>query len=138
VKSQRAGARSLKRAVELAPKNSSYLYNLATAQRMTGNLFGAEPELGSRHCAQPGNIRAYYTTCQTFEPRRLRPTTSMRWSAYFGNGFRNPQMRSRCAFAIAKELEDVSRYGMSFQYLKRGCDLQRRQITYTSPTTLQL
>jgi hypothetical protein len=47
-----------------------------------------------------------------------------------GNGFRNPQDEITLCFAIAKELEDVSRYGMSFQYLKRGCDLQRRQITY--------
>ena len=33
-------------------------------------------------------------------------------------------------FALAKELDDVSRYEESFGYLKRGCDRQRSLMTY--------
>ncbi len=58
------------RAVELAPRNPGYLYNLATAQRMTGDLSGAETSLNNFIAARPTDGEAYLMRAD------LRPQTS--------------------------------------------------------------
>jgi tetratricopeptide (TPR) repeat protein len=117
------------RAVKLAPTNAFFLYNLATAQRMTGDLAGAEASLDEVIAKRPDDVRAYYMRSdlrtQSAESNHIEEMIRL-----LDKGIREPQREIMLCFAIAKELEDVGRYGLSFQYLKRGCDRQRRRLIY--------
>jgi tetratricopeptide (TPR) repeat protein len=117
------------RAVALDPQNSLYLYNLATAQRMTGDVAGAETSLNRAITIEPSDIRAYFTRSdlrmQTPELNHVDELVQL-----LNQGVKYPREEILLCFALAKELEDLARYSESFSYLKRGCDLQRRQLKY--------
>ncbi|MDB6085176.1 MAG: sulfotransferase family protein [Gammaproteobacteria bacterium] len=117
------------RAVALAAEETGYRYNLATAQRMTGDLAGAEASLDRVVAAAPGDVQAHYTRAdlRTQTPDRNHIDALLRLlSAAPGH----PREEIMLCFAVAKELEDVARYDESFAYLARGCDLQRRSMIY--------
>jgi hypothetical protein len=117
------------RAVALAPGNALYLYNLAAAQRMSGEFAAAEANLGRLIAAAPHDARAYYMRAdlrtQTVEHNHIEELAAQlrerRW---------NPHGEIMLCFALAKELEDVSRYEESFAYLERGCARQRELMRY--------
>jgi tetratricopeptide (TPR) repeat protein len=117
------------RAVALAPRNSNFLYNLATAQRMNGDLAAAETSLNRVISIRPSDIQAHYTRAdlrtQTAETNHIDEMVRLLQA-----GTRAPLEEITLCFAIAKELEDLRRYESSFEYLKRGSDLQRRRIRY--------
>ena len=117
------------RAVALAPQDSNFLYNLATAQRMNGDLDAAETSLNRVVAIRPSDIQSYYTRSdlrtQSPEANHIDEMTQL-----MQRGLQTPLDEITLCFAIAKELEDVQRYQESFEYLKRGCDLQRRHIRY--------
>src|SRR5260370_11622468 len=117
------------RAVELAPENSGYRYNLATVQRMLGDLPGAEANLDRVIAAAPDDVQAHYTRAdlrtQTADSNHIDEMTRLA-----RRGFRHAREEIMLCFALAKELEDVARFEESFSYLKRGCDLQRRSMVY--------
>jgi Flp pilus assembly protein TadD len=117
------------RAVELSPNNSNFLYNLATAQRMTGDLVAAETSLNRVIADRPDDIQAYHMRAslrtQTPEANHIDEM-----KALLERGFSTPLNEITLCFALAKELEDIDCYQASFEYLKRASDLQRRQINY--------
>jgi tetratricopeptide (TPR) repeat protein len=117
------------RAVALAPETTGFRYNLATAQRMTGDLSGAEASLDRVIAAAPEDVQAHYTRAdlrtQTWDCNHIEEMVRL-----LGTARRHPREEIMLCFAIAKELEDVARYEDSFAYLKRGCDLQRRSMIY--------
>ncbi len=117
------------RAVELAPENSGYRYNLATVQRMLGDLPGAEANLDRVLAAAPDDVQAHYTRAdlrtQTADSNHIDEMTLLA-----RRGFRHAREEIMLCFALAKELEDVARFEESFSHLKRGCDLQRRSMVY--------
>jgi len=117
------------RAVALAPGNALFLYNLAAAQRMSGQFAAAEANLGRLIAAAPHDARAYYMRAdlrtQTVEHNHIEDLAAQledrRW---------HPHGEIMLCFALAKELEDVSRYEESFAYLERGCAQQRALMRY--------
>ena len=116
------------RAVQVEPRNTFYLYNLATAQRMTGDLPGAEDTLDRVLAFDPDDAQAHHLRAD------LRVQTAARnhiaaIHAALGRS-RDPTNEIVLSFALAKELEDVADYDRSFESLKRGCDLQRRRMSY--------
>lgn len=117
------------RAVALAPEKTGFRYNLATAQRMTGDLSGAEASLDRVIAAAPDDVQAHYTRSdlrtQTSDCNHIEEMVRL-----LSVPRRHPREEIMLCFAIAKELEDVARYEDSFAYLKRGCDLQRRSMIY--------
>ncbi|GAC1305129.1 MAG: hypothetical protein NVSMB10_08730 [Steroidobacteraceae bacterium] len=117
------------RAVGLAAHRSGYRYNLATAQRMLGDLAGAEANLDQVITAAPHDVQAYYTRAdlrvQTGASNHIDAMVSL-----MRGGVRQPHEDVMLCFALAKELEDVARYEEAFLYLKRGCDLKRRSMVY--------
>jgi tetratricopeptide (TPR) repeat protein len=117
------------RAVDLAPQDSNFLYNLATAQRMNGDLDAAETNLNRVIAMRPNDIQAYYTRADL---RTQSPVANHidEMTRLIQRGLQTPLDEITLCFAIAKELEDVHRHEESFEYLKRGCDLQRRHIRY--------
>ena len=117
------------RAVVLSPHDSNFLYNLATAQRMTGDFLGAETSLNRVIAIRPDDIQAYHTRAslrdQTLEANHIEEMTRL-----LQRGLRTPLEEITLCYSLAKELEDVGCYQKSFDYLKRANDLQRRQFKY--------
>ena len=117
------------RAVAAAPANSAYLYNLATAQRMAGELAVAEATLDRVIAAKPDDYAAYYTRTdlRTQTPERNH-VDALRALLNTGVTERSAQVTLR--FALAKELEDVGEYAASFEQLRQACEMQRAMMKY--------
>ena len=117
------------RAVGCEPANSSYRYNLATAQRMVGEISAAEANLDRVIAENPDDFAAYYTRSDL---RTQTPDENhvVQMQRLLHAGVADQAAEVTLCFAIAKELEDLGEYRASFQHLKRGCDLQRRSMSY--------
>jgi tetratricopeptide (TPR) repeat protein len=118
------------RAVARAPARSEYWYNLAAAQRMTGDVAGAANSLDRAIAAAPGHVQAHYMRAdlriQSAESNHVEEIKRLMESGRITD----PRSEVMLCFALAKELEDLERYDESFSVLRRGCDLQRRMIAY--------
>jgi tetratricopeptide (TPR) repeat protein len=118
------------RAVELEPCNPAYQYNLATAQRMVGDLGAAEITLDRVIALNPHDSRAYYTRSdlrtQTLDRNHVSQLSEL--LAKIG---KSPSQETFLRFALGKELEDVGRYEDAFQQFTRGCQLERQRINYS-------
>jgi hypothetical protein len=117
------------RAVELAPNNTAYLYNLATAQRMLGDLLASEESLNRIIAAQPSHAAAYYMRSDLRTQNAADHHIEAMIRALEA-GMSAAHDRIMMCFAIAKEADDIEQYELAFQYLQRGCDQQRRLFTY--------
>lgn len=117
------------RALSRAPGHSGYLYNLATAQRMTGEIEAAEASLDAVIAATPDDVRAYYTRSdlRTQSPQNNHIDEMVR---VLRRAAGRPPDETMLSFALAKELEDVARYEESFAYLALACAIQRRTMRY--------
>lgn len=117
------------RAVALSPNNGSYLYNLATAQRMVGEFAAAEKTLGQVIDANPLDVEAYATRSslrtQSIEANHVAQLQELLQRVAPGS----PDAVA-VGFALSKELEDLSRYPESFAYLKQANELHRRLTPY--------
>jgi tetratricopeptide (TPR) repeat protein len=115
-------------AVALDPENIDYTYNLATNQRMSGEFSAAEANLDKVLAVRPDDYQAYLTRAdlRTQTPNRNHVDQLL---CALSNVTQTRGEIALC-FALAKELEDICDYERSFQYLKRGADLQRRSIAY--------
>jgi len=116
-------------AVDRAPQNGSFRYNLATAQRMTGEMGTAESTLDRVLADRPNDYLAYYTraSLRVQSPGANHIEEMLR---VLQSRSHTPSQEVALCFALAKELEDVGRYRTSFGYLKRASDIQRKQIHY--------
>ncbi len=116
-------------AVAAAPGNTAYRYNLATAQRMVGELAAAEASLDQVIAAKPDDYAAWYTRAdlraQTPERNHVGALRSL-----LAHGVPDQSAQIMLRFALAKELEDLGEYAESFGQLKLGCDLQRAAMNY--------
>jgi tetratricopeptide (TPR) repeat protein len=116
------------RALALEPGNAHYRYNLATVQRMAGDLADAEANLDKAIAARPTDFEAYLIRAdlrtQTPEHHHVDELLRVLSTAT------RPRGEIALCFALAKELEDIGEFARSFQYLKRGADLQRRSMNY--------
>lgn len=117
------------RAVAAAPGDPEYLFNLATAQRMVGELDTAEASLDAVIAARPSHYGAYYTRTdlRTQTPERNHVAAL---HALLQAGVADHSAQTMLRFALAKELEDLGEYAASFEQLKQGCDLRRASMNY--------
>jgi tetratricopeptide (TPR) repeat protein len=117
------------RAVAAVPGNAAYVYNLATAQRMLGELAAAEHSLDQVIAVNPGDCGAYYTRAdlrtQTPEHNHVSELQTL-----LSHNVLDRSAQITLRFALAKELEDLGDYAASFEQLKQACDLQRAAMTY--------
>lgn len=122
------GQAFFERAVMMEPENIDYIYNLATSQRMTGNLVAAELNLDKVIARRPDDFEAYLTRAdlrsQSREHNHIEQMLAALMKVTDARG-----TESLC-FAIAKELEDTGDHEESFRYLKRACDLHRSSMAY--------
>ena len=123
------------RAVELAPSNSSFIYNLATAQRMIGEFAAAEERLDQVIAINPGDIEAYATR-STLRTQTREANHVGRLSELLQRAAPDSSDEIALGFALSKELEDMGRYQESFTYLKRANDAHRKRIHYDVETDI--
>ncbi|MDE2462636.1 MAG: sulfotransferase [Alphaproteobacteria bacterium] len=116
-------------AVELAPSNPEYLYNLATARLALGELEDAERLLDRVIALAPQDYDAWYNraTLRRQTPQRNHVAELERMLCAPS---RHSKSEVPLRFALAKEYEDLGEYTKSFAALKRGADLRRRALSY--------
>jgi tetratricopeptide (TPR) repeat protein len=118
----------VERAAQASPGHRDYRFNLATTQRMVGDLEGAARNLEVLVSKNPQDVRSWYAladiklaTAQANHIRELRQVLSRSL---------RPQEQIIARFALAKELEDVAQYEVSFTELSTACALHRSLIEY--------
>ena len=116
-------------AVTAKPNNAHYLYNLASVQRMVGDLDAAEATCNRTIQFNPHDYKAYYTRSdlRTYSENdnHIEQMSSLLSSGI--NGWRGKMLLH---YSLAKELEDVNRYAESFVHLKSANQLQRKHMDY--------
>lgn len=121
--------RAFKHALELAPDNATFQYNLATSYKFSGDFQKAE-ELAD------GVIKKTPADWAVYEFRSgLRTQTKDRnhiaeLTALLDNGIRDPGGEVKVAYALAKEYEDIDDLTAAFSYCKRAADTRRKGMNY--------
>lgn len=123
-----ASARCYARAAELAPGQPDVLYNLAAARVATGEIAEAERLFSEVIRRDPGNADAW----QNRSSLRAWTEADNHIEALRGAvaGATDDASHIPLCFALAKELEDLERSEDAFGWLRRGCDLRRRRLSY--------
>jgi cytochrome c-type biogenesis protein CcmH/NrfG len=116
-------------AVALLPGSADAHFNLGAAMRIVGRLEEAESEYDRAIALRPADYEAYYNRAE------LRPQSPERnhiteLEQILAGGVRNPRGEVFIRYALAKELEDLSRYEDSFRHLQAGAVLRRHHLNY--------
>jgi tetratricopeptide (TPR) repeat protein len=104
------------------------LYNYASAQRMLGDLLGAEQSLNRALALNPNHGPSHLMRSDL-----RHQTEASNHIAALLLALRLPGTRENCIalkFALVKELEDLGRFEESFTALELACRMQRRRMTY--------
>lgn len=117
------------RAAAAVPDNASFLFNLATAQRMLGQIDAALESCERVIALEPGNCRARYLRADLHR-WTSRENHIGEMEALLAAGVRCWQDEMLLCFALGKECEDVGLYEASFSCTKRACGLQRARLDY--------
>jgi tetratricopeptide (TPR) repeat protein len=116
------------RAVEGAPKNIDFKYNLAMAQRMVGDLEAAEVNLDAVIAARPRDGQAYHARSDVRTQTPERNHVGQLENALLELAGQRASLP--VAFALAKELEDLGEYARSFRHLHKACQSYRATLRY--------
>jgi tetratricopeptide (TPR) repeat protein len=121
------------RAVELAPRQSHFLYNRASVRRFLGDLEGAEADYDRVIALKPSDFEAYLNRSE------LRVQTAVRNHAkelevLAMSGIADWRGEVQVRFALAKEYEDLGEYAKSFEQLRIGATKWRAHMKYDLAT----
>jgi tetratricopeptide (TPR) repeat protein len=104
------------------------LFNLASAQRMSGAVADAEASLDRALQLDPRDGQAHLARAQLRRQTPARNHVDELKSALFRANRREAQVP--IGYALAKELEDLGQYAQSFQYLAAASRLHRSGMVY--------
>ena len=125
----RRAAEYFERAIQGDGGNSGYWYNLASIQRMLGEIDKAEQSCNRAIALNPNDGQAHYLrsdlATQSPEANHVDELKSL----VSANG-QSTQNRILGRFALAKELEDIGEYKESFGYLREATASYRKSIKY--------
>jgi tetratricopeptide (TPR) repeat protein len=116
------------RAVQNAPTNVDFRYNLAMAQRMTGDLEAAEANLDIVIAARPDDAEAYSARSDLRKQTRERNHVVQLLAVH--RRLKGRRAAFAVEFALAKELEDLGEYSSSFSHLHAACQSYRALLRY--------
>jgi len=116
------------RAVQNAPTNVDFRYNLAMAQRMTGDLEAAEANLDIVVAARPDDAEAYSARSDLRKQTRERNHVAQLQAVH--RRLKGRRAAFAVEFALAKELEDLGEYSSSFSHLDAACQSYRALLRY--------
>ncbi len=117
------------RAVALAPDDPALRFNRATARRFVGDFVGAEADYDRVIDCRPRDFEAYRNRSE------LRTQTASQnhvaeLERALAHARPDPLGEVHLRYALAKELEDLGRFAASFEQLRAGASLRRRQLRY--------
>jgi tetratricopeptide (TPR) repeat protein len=117
------------RAAELAPDDGQHFYNLATVNRILGNVDAADAALSRCLELTPDDTRAHSLRAgirtQTQEQNNVDALKAAHLRAD-----EKPRRRARLCYSLSKELEDIGNYSESFDYLNQGSLSRRADMQY--------
>lgn len=121
--------RCYRRAVETAPGNTQYLYNLATSVIALGKMGEAEALLDQVIARAPHDYDAYYNRA-TLRRQTVANNHVPQLEQLLACPLRNPMGEVQLGFALAKEREDLGEHARAFAALKRGADARKKMLSY--------
>ena len=118
-----------RQAEALAPENADVQRGLASVYRYLGDLNRAEAACDAAIRLDPGD---YETLGLRSSLRTVTPESNHvdGLRALEARGTKSWRGAVHVAYALAKEYEDLGRYGESFECLRRGAGLKRRHTRY--------
>jgi tetratricopeptide (TPR) repeat protein len=120
---------SFEAALKQSPDSCECLFNRASAQRMIGDLLGAEETLERVICLSPCHGAAHLMRSGLRVQTETTNNISELQAALRQQGGK-VENSIALHFAVAKELEDLSRFDEAFSALEVGCRLQRKRMQY--------
>ncbi|MBT3425369.1 MAG: sulfotransferase family protein [Gammaproteobacteria bacterium] len=128
------------RAVEKAPDNGIYQFNLATVKRFLGDSDGSEICFDQAIRLNPADYEACHLRSdlrtQTQDRNHIAELTE-HLKACISAPAEDWRGEMKLCFSLAKEHEDLGNYEDSFRFLKRGADLRRSHMSYKVETDIQ-
>ena len=127
----------LKRAAELEPDDFSSWFNIGATCRFIGRLAEAEAEWNNALalCTKDGE-------CHLLRSQLKRQTRECNHVAELRGLLEHDDLdvmaRVQVHYALAKELEDIGSYDLSFECLSAGASLRRRHMQYDVNSDLQV
>ena len=117
------------RAIQRDRDNAGYWYNLASVQRMLGELDQAEESCNKAIALNPHDGQAHYLRsdlgAQSPEANHVAELKSL-----VSASDQTAQNQMLGSFALSKELEDIGNYKESFTYLRKATKSYRNSIKY--------
>lgn len=121
--------RAFKHALELAPDNPTFQYNLATSYKFSGDFKKAEQLADSVIVKTPEDWAVYEfrsgLRTQTADQNHIAELTAL-----LDKGIGDPSGEVKVAYALAKEYEDIDDLPAAFVQYKRAADTRRRGMNY--------
>ncbi len=105
-----------------------FRYNLAMAERMTGDLEAAEANLDIVIAARPDDAEAYSARSDLRKQTRERNHVAQLEAVH--RRLKGRRAAFAVEFALAKELEDLGEYSSSFSHLHAACQSYRALLRY--------
>jgi tetratricopeptide (TPR) repeat protein len=118
-----------RRAVELAPNDARLWYNLASSERSVGRLVEAEHACDRAIELDPKHYQTYLLRS---ELRVQSPESShiAQLRAVLIRPGLDERARVPLGYALAKELDDLSRYDEAFLWFQEAASIRRRHLAY--------
>ena len=117
------------KAIALDPKNAGEYYNLAAVQRYMGDVSAAENNLNKCISLNPQDADAIYLRSslrtQTADNNHIKALRALSAQTQ-----KPAKSVVKINYALAKELEDIGDYSLSFEYLKLAADTRRQHLNY--------
>jgi tetratricopeptide (TPR) repeat protein len=117
------------RALTLAPKNPRFIFNRAAVRRFIGDLEGAEEDYDRVIDIKPLDYEAHLNRSEL----RVQTTAHnhiAQLETLAAKQIADWRGEVQIRFALAKEYEDLGRYGESFEQLQRGAKMRREHMQY--------
>ena len=124
-----------RRAVELNPDNPNFRFNLATAQRMLGDVDGASASLDKVLVVNPTDCEAQLLRSGLNKQTESDNNIESLYAALERMPEEHPG-RVQLFYALAKELDDLNRFEESFRRLQQGASERRNKISYDAKQDL--
>ena len=133
---QEKSAPFLERAVKLDPK-PEYLYNLGTAQRMLGDISGAEDSFNRVIASNPLACRTHFLRSGL---RKYTPEDhhAEELEQILKDGKVNWRGQVLLHYAAGKEYEDIGNYKASFAHVLAGAQIKRLNTQYAVDKDLRV
>jgi len=133
---QEKAAPFLERAVQADPR-PEYLYNLGAAQRMLGEIAGAEDSFSRVIAVNPFNCRTHFLRSNL---RKYTPDDNHieEIEGLLNEGKVNWRGEVLLHYAVGKEHEDIGNYKASFNHIQAAAQTKKRNTQYTVDKDLKV